>query len=320
MRVEKMATTLKDGDHSNIFLGPKSNQYLGAFEEVHTIKLGRYVNLAMDPILERRWKKKLDSLKPDVVIAHDIIAAKFLLGSNHAVVYDDREFWSLSLQTGAGRKSTPSYKIQSSPFRKMVPLWERKLLNRYPSLVTHEAVAKNHRKYGKWVGVAWNFPLLKMVDGLNLESDRKGAVYSGCDFKSGLFKTHRDMTGLNDVIDFDVICGVPHREMMQLLTRYQVGLTPWHPHPVLPYKDQNRNYEYLHAGLQVIVNEQIAPRFKDCPYVQSFSNYSILKEMLENIQNPDPSKISEYAKSNYLWDFNKSIILESVKVAKPYTG
>jgi hypothetical protein len=320
MRVEKMATTLKDNGHSNIFLGPQSNQYLGVFEEVHAIKLGRYVNLTMDPILDRRWKRKIENLKPEVVIAHDIVAAKFLLGTDHAVVYDDREFWSLSLQTGAGLKPTPSYKIQSSPFRKMVPYWEKKLLTRYPSLVTHEAVAKHHRRYGNWVGVAWNFPLLKMVDGLDNGGKREGAVYSGCDFRSRSFKTHRDMTGLRDVIEFDVICGVSHREMMQRLTRYKVGLTPWHPHPVLSFKDQNRNYEYLHAGLQVIVNEQIAPRFKECPYVQSFSDYSSLKEMLANIKDQDPNEISEYAKANYLWDFNELVILESVKVAKPYTG
>ena len=320
MRVEKTATILKKNGHANLFLGPKSKQYLGAFEEVHMIKLGRYLNLVFDPILERRWRKKIDSLKPDVVMAHDIIAAKFLLGSDHAVVYDDREFWSLSIQTQAGRKFTPSYKIQSSPFRKIVPYWERKLLTRYPSLVTNEAVAKNHQKYGNWVGVAWNFPLRKMVDGLDLDGKRKGAVYSGCDFRSGTFKTHRDMTGIKEVIEFDIICGIPHREMMQQLTRYQVGLTPWHPHPVLVYKDQNRNYEYLHAGLQVIVNEQIVNRFKDCPYVQSFSSYTNLKELLENIQDQDPIEISEYAKANYLWDFNEPVILESVKIAKPYLG
>ena len=102
MRVEKTATTLKNNGHSNVFLGPKSNQYLGGFDEVHSIKLGRYLNLTFDPMLERKWKRVIESLKPDVVIAHDIIAAKFLLGSEHAVVYDDREYWSLSIQTQAG--------------------------------------------------------------------------------------------------------------------------------------------------------------------------------------------------------------------------
>ena len=46
-----MATTLKKNGYTNLFLGPKSKQYLGAFEEVQVAKLGRYLNLMVDPFL-----------------------------------------------------------------------------------------------------------------------------------------------------------------------------------------------------------------------------------------------------------------------------
>ena len=318
MRVEKMASTLKKNGHTNLFLGPKSKQYLGAFEEVHIAKLGRYLNLMFDPFLQKHWTRRINRLHPDVVIAHDIISAKFLLGSEHAVLYDDREFWSKSIETRAGRKFTPSYRLQSLPFRSMVPLLERKLLSRYPSIVTHQAVADNHKRYGKWVGVAWNYPLLEIVDGLNLDDTREGAVYSGCDFKSKEFKTHRDMTGLRKHIQFDTICGMSHREMMEKLTSYRIGLTPWYPHPVLPYKDQNRNYEYFHAGLQVILNEQLAVRFKDCPYAKSFRTYSELNNIIQNMPETDPHEISNFARENYIWELNERVILEGVKQAKVY--
>lgn len=318
MRVEKTAITLKKNGFTNFFLGPKSNQYLDAFEETRVAKFGRYLNLMFDPSLQKHWTTQINKFRPDVVMAHDIISAKFLLGSEHAVVYNDHEYWSKSIATKAGRKFTPYYSLQSAPFRLRVPILERKLLSRYPSIVTHQTVADEHKRYGNWVGVAWNYPLLEMVDGLNLDGKREGLVYSGCDFKSKEFKTHRDMKGLKQQIQFDVICGVSHREMMRKLTSYKIGLTPWHPHPVLPYKDQNRNYEYFHAGLQVILNKQLVVRFSDCPYAKSFRTYSELKSIIDNMPETDPHEIAAFARENYIWELNESVILEGVKRASTY--
>ncbi|MGY5871410.1 MAG: hypothetical protein RTV72_04115 [Candidatus Thorarchaeota archaeon] len=315
MRVEKTATTLKKNGHTNLFLGPKSNQYLGAFDEIRIAKHGRYLNLMFDPFLQKHWSKQIAKLKPDVVMAHDIIAAKFLLGSEYAVVYNDHEYWSKSIATRTGKKFTPYYRLQSAPFRSMAPILERKLLSRYPTIVTHQKVAEEHKRHGNWVGVAWNFPLLEMVNDLNLDNEREGSVYSGCDFRGKEFKTHRDMTGLKKFIEFDVICGVTHKEMMERLTSYRIGLTPWHPHPSLPYKDQNRNYEYLHAGLQVVLNEQLKIRFKDCPYVHAFKDYKSLQQVIEDIPNVDTHKIAAFAKKNYVWELNEEVIVESVKQA-----
>lgn len=310
-----MATTLKTNGYSNHFLGPKSKQYLGSFDEVHTIGIGRSLQIVFDRRLHGQWMKRIRKLSPDVIIAHDIVAAKYLIGSNLPVVYDDREFWSRSIETKAGRELTPIYRLRSSPFRNMVPFWERKLVSQFPTLVTHEAVADNHRKLGNWVGVAWNFPLERMVENLEIGGPRNGSVYSGCDFKSGKFKTHRDMTGLTGFIQFDVICGVTHREMMERLTKYRIGLTPWLPHPVLPFKDQNRNYEYFHAGLQVIMNEQLHKRFSHCPFVHAFSHYSELKEIIANLPDIDPQEIADYAMEHYLWKYNEEVILKSCELA-----
>ncbi|MFW9831296.1 MAG: hypothetical protein ACFFD8_05935 [Candidatus Thorarchaeota archaeon] len=310
-----MASTLKKNGYTNFFLGPRSNQYLGSFERVYEIGVGRYFNIVFDRRLHNRWLSFINMIQPDVIIAHDVIAAKFLIGSELPVVYDDREFWSKSIETQAGRSLTPAHRIRSTPFRNMVPIWERKLISNFPTLVTHEAVAKHHRKFGRWIGVAWNYPLLTMVDNLNLDEARQGSVYSGCDFRSGKFKTHRDMTGLKKHIKFDVICGVSHREMMEQLTHYRVGLTPWHPHPVLPFKDQNRNYEYLHAGLQVVLNEQLKIRFKNCDYVHSFKDYLDLQDVIDSLPNQDPHEISDYARANYIWEFNEQVIIEAVNQA-----
>jgi len=315
MRVEKMATTLKKNGYTNVFLGPKSKQYLGSFEEVHAIDIGRLLNIVFDPRWHYRWIKKIQKINPDIIIAHDIVAAKVLIDSKLAVVYDDREFWSKSVETNAGRIFTPLYRIRSTPYRKLIPFWERKLVSQFPTLVTNEAVAEIHRRLGKWVGVAWNYPMETMVDNLDLSGERSGVVYSGCDFKSGKFKTHRDMTGLRKFIQFDVICGFTHREMMEKLTRYRVGLTPWHPHPVLPFKDQNRNYEYFHAGLQVVLNEQLHRRFSDCPFAHAFRDYSEISEIITNLPNIDPHDIAEYAKNHYLWKFNEKAILEACEIA-----
>jgi len=115
-----------------------------------------------------------------------------------------------------------------------------------------------------------------------------------------------------DIIDFDVLTGLPHREMMQKLTEYKVGHTAWHPHPWHIYSDANKNYEYLHAGLPVITNEIIKNAlFSDVPYVLSFKNYQEIQNIIDTMPDFDPEEIRRYALKHYVWENFEDTILEA---------
>lgn len=315
MRVEKTAWTLRKHGHENHFVGPESRQYLGAFDKLHTYSHGGYVKTVFDLSRRHRLRKIVESVRPDIIVANNIVSAKDFIDSRIPLVYDDHEYWSMSV------KSDPSYtkdlpmRVRSAPFRYLVPRWERQIVSKFVTIVTHEAVAEEYRKYTEWVGVVPNYPLMDMVRGLNLRQPRQGVVYSGCDFRRNRFSPIRDMTGLRGHVEFDVICGLPHRQMMERLTQYRVGLTPWRFHLVHLYKDQNRNYEYFHAGLQVIMNRQLARRFQHLKFVHSYDDYSELPDLIRNLPDIDPEEIAGHAQRNYVWELNEKTILEACERA-----
>jgi hypothetical protein len=311
-RVEKAASVMKARGHNMIFLGgkPSSGQFLNVFDEVHYLpKRGAFSLL--NPIHRKKWLNKIRSLNPDVIYAHDILVANYLLDLDIPGIYDDHEYWSKQILME--RKPGIKQKISVPLLQRKVVKWERDLVSRFPTIVTNERVAEEHRKFGTWVGVTLNCPSLKQVMHIHPDDSytRQGLVYTGADFKKDSFDPHRDMTGLKDIIEFDIITGLPHHEMMTQLTKYRIGLTPWRYHPILEFKNQNRNYEYLHAGLQVLLSEHLRWQFPNDPYVHSFSDYEEILDVLERIPDVKSSKIIEHARKNYLWDNQEHVILEA---------
>jgi hypothetical protein len=171
-----------------------------------------------------------------------------------------------------------------------------------------ENIAEEHRMISKHVKVTGNYPLASEVESLPNPTDRNGAVYVGSDFDIEKFGEHRNMTGLRETLDFDIISGVPHSEMMKRLTDYRVGLTPWLPHPFHKYCNPNKNYEYLNAGLQVIATSTLTEPFADDPYVHGFETYEEIPRIVEQVPPHDPERIMAHARKHYVWENNESEI------------
>jgi hypothetical protein len=311
LRIEKTAQIMKDEGHELIFLGgrPATRQNLAAFKETRYLHLGNDLEVALSPFPRRRWLREIEDIRPDIIHAHNIIVARFLLGTDYRAIYDDHEYWSKQTFKYAERKMPRG--LASRPLMYLIPIWERKVLSRYPTLTTTSNAASEHRRYCSWVGVTRNCPMRQQIAFLDLNNERKGIVYTGNDFEREKFLPHRDMTNLRSYLDFDVINGLSHREMMERLVFYRIGITPWLPHPWHPYSDANRNYEYLHAGLQVIVNQSIKKLFHDNPFVHAFQSYAGLKDVIDGIPDSDPQEIADYAKKEYLWDDQKGTIIEA---------
>ena len=314
-RVEKAALTLKRQGHTLLFLGgqPIRYQNLGAFDETGFLSAGNAAKVVFSRKLARAWRAAIRELRPDVIHAHNVIVARFGMHLGLPMIYDDHELWSKT-----SRLYRPEHMWQRwmrEPFNQLVPRWEAHLARSCPCLATNDQAAEMLRRHGGWVGVVRNAPLRSMVAGLELDRTRRGTVYIGHDFDRESFAPHRDMTGLRDVLDFDVVCDLPHRNMLERLTQYRVGITPWRYHPVLRYKDQNRNYEYLHAGLQVVVSEQLKAHFTDDPYVHGYGSYREIGNLVAALPRVTPHTIAGHAHERYLWEHQEDRIHEAYERA-----
>lgn len=307
-RIEKTALTMKKDGHKVIFLGglPIRNQSIPVFDEVHYIPMVNNLKFVMDSRFKQKWIKKIDEIKPDAVHAHNINAAAIMLDTEYPVIYDDHEYWSKQVFRFGERGFLR--KIALKPFVKRIPIWEREILERYPVLTVSENIAKEHREIASHVGVTKNYPATAEAERLINSEVRAGNVYVGGDFNIPKFAPHRDMTGLRDAINFEIITGIEHDAMMERLTRFRFGLTPWRAHPFHKYCEPNKHYEYLVAGLQVILTASLAYPFHNEPYVHSFETYEEIPELIDSIKIIDGKEIMNHSKERYVWEKQEHVI------------
>ncbi|MEL6761746.1 MAG: glycosyltransferase [Myxococcota bacterium] len=315
-RVEKMALTLKKQGHTLIFVGAQSIRFqnLGAFDETHFMPVGDVVTVVASRSMPKAWRKLFAELKPDVIHAHNIIAARYAMMFDVPLVYDDHELWSE--QRKVFRPDNLAKWVARQPYNAMIPIWEKRVVRAHPTLATNNnAAIALADKGARWVGVVPNVPRLDMVKDLPLDQERNGTVYVGRDFDLPRFLPHRDMTGLRERVSLNVVSNLPHRAMLEKLCEYSVGLTPWHSHPILRFKDQNRNYEYLHAGLHVFVNEQIKSSFANDPYVSAYRNYHLLADAISRLPGTEPLEIARHARKLYAWERFEPVIVDAYERA-----
>jgi hypothetical protein len=316
-RIEKTALTMKKQGHELLFLGGRSvlNQDLNAFGETHHVSVGNNFALVVDPRIKKRWIKKIDEIRPDVVHAHNIVAAAMMLDTPYPVVYDDHEYWSKQMFKFTSRDFL--HRVAAKPLIRAIPRWERRLLESYPVLTVSEGIAENHRRYSSHVEITRNFPSIEELLTLENHEDREGNVYVGNDFNLPKFLPHRNMASLRSVIDLNIIMGLPHDVMMECLTHYRIGLTPWRPHAFHRYCDPNKHYEYLNAGLQVIVTHTLHHALVGNPYVHTFSSYEEIPHLIDSLPDICGSVIMEDARERYIWENHEGKIRNIYKYASP---
>jgi len=306
---------MKKRGHDLIFLGGRSTQRtdFGAFNQIFYLPINSGLRIGIDPSVKKKWIRKIEEIKPDLIHANNIIVASFLLGTEYPVVYDDHEYWSHNRQMLITRGLIRN--IANRPLYFKIPGWEDQLLRKYPVITVSEAIAKEHRERAPWVGVIHNYPFLFEVEHLKSPKDRKGIVFVGWDYTLPKFKPYRDLTGLNEILEFDVLTGLPHDELMKKLTQYKIGLNAYIPHPWHKYSDANKTYEYLHAGLQVVANYIIAQSLPDEKYMHSFRDYSEIKSVVDSILDVDSDDVMQQARKRYVWDIQEATLETAYKKA-----
>lgn len=301
-RIEKSAQSMKKEGHELLFLGGHKSKYqnLDAFDKTFHVQIPNSLMLVLSSSFKKAWIRKVDEIQPDIVHAHNIIAAAMMLGSEYPVIYDDHEYWSKEIFKFSRRPLIR--RVASIPLARKIPKWEKDVLKEFPVITVSEPIAREHGEIADCVEVIRNFPARNEISHIDLDRNRSGIVYVGNDFSLSRFLPHRDMSGLADVIEFDCIQGLPHKEMMQTLATYEVGLTPWRKHPFHQYCDPNKTYEYLHAGLQVVITSSLTHSIEDSEYIHEFREYSEIVEIIQNLPSHDPHRIAELAKRCYLWE------------------
>ncbi|MGY5874058.1 MAG: hypothetical protein RTV72_17550, partial [Candidatus Thorarchaeota archaeon] len=242
-RVERMALTLKD-DHEVVFIGGREirGQHLSVFSETSMVPLGNGAQIVYDWRVKRRWLKAIEEVRPDVIHAHNIVVGHFLLDTDYPVVFDDHE--NLSRQKFVFMSRSFLRRNFARIIVQKLPEWEREMAKRYPVLTISDGATKMYEPYTSRIGVVHNMPWLREVEWLEDPPNRSGLVYMGYDFAHSRFSPMRDMTGLTELLQFDIVAGMKHREMMMTLAEHKIGLLPYLPHPFQLDCNPNKGYEY----------------------------------------------------------------------------
>lgn len=310
-RIEREAYVAKAAGHSVEFLGMgnKTSPSLDVFDRITMLRNINNREAARDRSIRTEWTEAVKTIDPDIVHANDIIPAKFTLATGYPMVYDDHEYWSKQL---IQFEVWPFYKrIAIRPFTRAVPIWEKEILKTHVTLTVSEAIAREHRRYCSHVFVLNNYSLKEEVELLDAVRNREGAVYVGSDFDRKKFAPHRDLTGLTDCVNFDVLSGLPRAEMYKNLIKYRLGLVPFRVHPYHEYADSSKTYDYLACGLQVLMSRMIFEAHGRLPFTHPFDDYSELANMIKTCKNVSSSEIMEYSHKQLVWDAQKDKLFEA---------
>jgi len=327
-RIEKVAHHFKQKGHHLSFLGLRDSlDYVGPFDKVYSIPI--HIN-SFNLIFGIRMKSIVktfvkDTINPDLLHIHDSLGGSILTNLDIPGVFDDHEFMSRQLALEPAKTSsgfpkvllTPAYWILHSLLRRYISSKEFALIAKYPTIVTNTRVQKNHSRISPDVSVVYNFPALWQVANIDFNKFQRGTgiAYVGYDGKMAV-SPHRDSAGITDYVEFDCIHGRSHEDLLQELTKYRFGVVGWKPHPILDYKNQNKCYEYLHSGCQIIIPQQLRWQFPDdLPFIHTFQEYTEIPDLINNAPDIDPTTIVQFARENFLWEQQSSNYDNSYKKA-----
>ena len=317
-RIERAAYIAKKAGHSVEFMGmgTKTNPALDVFDRITMLRSINNRQAALDKKIRVEWREEIETISPDLVHANDIIPGKYTSLTEVPMVYDDHEYWSAQI---AQFEMWPTLKRMAiRPFIKAIPEWEREIITEHVTITVSHGIAEAHRKYCKNVFVLQNYCLKEEIENLRPNPEGSGAVFVGADFERKRFAPFRDLTGLKEALEFDVISGLSRDALYTKLTDYRFGLVPFRPHPYHKYANSAKAFDYLAAGLQVLMNRTLWEAHGRMPYTYPFDDYDNLSVVIEKMEKEDTTKQEEVMKhshEHYVWEAQKDILLQAYETA-----
>ena len=341
-RIEKAALTAKKLGAETYFAGGdiSSLSYpMKVFDRTFKLPFGVKVNVGLRPwwnALKRNLEIVLRVCKPDLIHAHDVIAAKLAIDSGVPTIYDDHEYWSMRSR----------YRIRdlTDVYRWMVwTAWEKEVLRKAAAIITiSDEVAERHSRVNRRVFVVPNLPTAIEVEGLRKSTrrNRLSSVYVGS--LTSPQPPFRRMDGFIDIFirrdvgDLIVIGDrrlkssppiysigfLRHDLLLKELTKYHIGIIPWKKHPFHRFCNPNKSYEYACAGLLVLVTSDMKPVISMLGnFCKTFNNYDELVSLLKYYKDDMDGALEEglrtmrFAKEKLIWERFEGRIFKAYKIA-----
>lgn len=289
----------------------------------------------------------LKEVKPDIVHAHNIFAAKLAIEAGLPMIYDDHEYWSMwmkaelegwikDLIVNVGKsKAILTQRYGAYLWSR----WEERILSDVPSIAVCEATAREHEQRGSAAYVIPN--MLNDFEARSMPTVQPSSSLStaiiGNDFSAPMkirdsrealtLFSNRELGRLTIIGDpgiksrdnVESLGSLGHMDMLAELSRHQVGLIPWKPHWFHRYCNPNKAYEYMHAGLIPLIPCTLQPVIDDTTdYARTFSDYDELRQILLGLSGVPGDEmlrlrvsIQEYARRQLLWNRFEDRIFEA---------
>src|SRR5437867_10856684 len=205
-RIERGARTSAKAGHNVYFAGTACASYV-PFVQQFVLDWRPKHRLHMPfawAILKKNFIKILDGIRPDIIHAHNIFAAKLASELEYPFVFDDHEHLSLEIKSIMEEKVRPiiSKKIGFELLkRKLWTEWETELVRNIPTITVGESIANDYRSQGSKVFVVPNFPNeyeIQGLDGPRTSSNHFSSVYAGREDSSAILP-FRDISGLAEL-------------------------------------------------------------------------------------------------------------------------
>lgn len=355
-RIERAAQTAIKSGHQVFFCGAlTAGNSVNAgnhksFSEIRNLEWTTQARLKM-PIawtrLKKHFNKILDDLRPDIIHAHNICAAKLTSESRYPFVFDDHEHLSLELKAVSESDQVHGIKkyISKPLARRIWTAWEKELAQKVPIITIGKNIALEYAAHGGRVFVVPNLP-----NELEIDKEKEpdftsrptlSSAYAGVE--NTLFVSpYRDMTGFVDLFSrYDMgnltILGMenpnsaPHVKytgflqrhwMYNELAKHHIGIVPWKSHWFHSYCNPNKPYEYAHAGLAIMLTDdftEVISMFDgNCV---TFRDYGELVEKLlylkDHVDERDNlrKKTFAFARENLYWERYEDNITRAYQLA-----
>ncbi len=290
-------------------MGTAVKPQLDVFEDIFTVRVINNRQVVKDKKIRAEWAEVVSEIDPDIIHANDIVAANFSSDLGFPMVYDDREYWKMQrIQF----KSWPLWKrIAIRPFTNVIPKWEKELVSKFVTITVSEGIAEEHRKISPNVFVLGNYGLLAEFKDLATNQNREGIAYVGSDFNQKRFAKHRDLTGIKDVLSFDILTGLPRQELYKKLSTYRFGLLPFKPSSYHKYVSASKTFDYLNCGVQVIMTRILYNAHGKLPFTYPYEDFSDLQKVIDTTEYVDPKTIIEYSHKNLVWEVQSDLLQEA---------
>lgn len=350
-RVERMAYSMAKRGAELYFAGPPSNRSALpeiCFEKLFTLSWSPRSRVHL-PLywgaLKRSLKGLVGSLKPDLIHAHNIFAARLCHELGLRMIYDDHEYWPLELK--ALRNYSSKSGLIKAYLSYLASRWSKALIDKVPVIAASHTVAQEYSRYGRAFLVP-NFPneLETRLMGRRMKPhDLLSCVAIEKDFPAAA--PFRDTSGFLDIFSntksmrvtligpsrslihnlvnprINPLGYLSHTEMLRELCRHHVGIIPWKPHWFHKYCNPNKAYQYAHAGLVVVVPYTMQPVIEALgkDLCLAFRGFQELRELLRDLSGDVKyalklgREIKEHAREKLVWEPYEDIIQEAYEAA-----